>query len=64
MTVLAGPTILSAQAEKNGLGNTLFSRLTKLYGDSITAMLTIQYRMHETIMQWASQELYAGKLTV
>lgn len=26
-------------------------------------MLTVQYRMHETIMKWASDELYHGRLT-
>lgn len=25
-------------------------------------MLTVQYRMHSEIMQWSSDEMYAGKL--
>ena len=25
-------------------------------------MLTVQYRMHSDIMQWSSDEMYAGKL--
>eukprot|EP00897_Mesotaenium_endlicherianum_P009120 jgi/Mesen1/8236/ME000443S07386 len=53
--VLAGdhlqlpPTVLSPDAEKGGLG--------------VIALLTVQYRMHERIMAWSSQELYEGKLT-
>ena len=26
-------------------------------------MLTVQYRMHQSIMQWSSDELYGGALT-
>lgn len=66
--VLAGdhlqlpPTIQSAEAEKKGMGKTLFERLTEAYGDQITSMLTIQYRMHELIMNWSSKELYNNKI--
>ncbi|KAK4404890.1 DNA-binding protein SMUBP-2 [Sesamum angolense] len=55
------PTIQSVEAEKKGLGRTLFERLTDLYGDDVTSMLTVQYRMHELIMNWSSEELYDGK---
>lgn len=34
-----------------------------MYGDSISDVLTVQYRMHAAIMEWSSQELYKGKLT-
>jgi superfamily I DNA and/or RNA helicase len=34
-----------------------------MYGESISEMLTVQYRMHAGIMEWSSQELYHGKLT-
>ena len=34
-----------------------------MYGDSISEVLTVQYRMHAAIMEWSSQELYLGKLT-
>ncbi|XP_074371613.1 uncharacterized protein LOC141712539 [Apium graveolens] len=66
--VLAGdhlqlpPTIQSVEAEKKGLGKTLFERLAELYGDDTTSMLTIQYRMHELIMKWSSKELYDNKI--
>ena len=46
-----------------GLARTLFERLHGLYGQSISEMLTVQYRMHRAIMQWASDELYNGVLT-
>ena len=41
---------------------TLFDRLLKLHGPSIKRMLTIQYRMHESIMRFPSDELYESKL--
>ncbi|KAF0922495.1 hypothetical protein E2562_037402 [Oryza meyeriana var. granulata] len=56
------PTIQSAEAEKKGMVKTLFERLTIAYGDQITSMLTIQYRMHELIMNWSSKELYNNKI--
>ncbi|KAG5043359.1 hypothetical protein JHK87_007274 [Glycine soja] len=56
------PTIQSVEAEKKGLGRTLFERLAEMYGDEITSMLTIQYRMHELIMDWSSKELYNSKI--
>ena len=34
-----------------------------MYGESISQMLTVQYRMHEDIMAWSSRTLYQGKLT-
>ncbi|XP_050229046.1 uncharacterized protein LOC126678192 isoform X2 [Mercurialis annua] len=56
------PTIQSVEAEKKGLGRTLFERLADLYGDEVTSMLTVQYRMHELIMNWSSKELYDSKI--
>ncbi|KAG6769225.1 hypothetical protein POTOM_024842 [Populus tomentosa] len=56
------PTIQSVEAEKKGLGRTLFERLTDLYGDEVTSMLNVQYRMHELIMNWSSKELYNSKI--
>ncbi|KAL2199992.1 P-loop containing nucleoside triphosphate hydrolase protein [Corynascus similis CBS 632.67] len=44
------------------LETTLFDRLLKLHGPSIKRMLTTQYRMHEAIMRFPSDELYEGKL--
>ncbi|OMO89594.1 hypothetical protein CCACVL1_07750 [Corchorus capsularis] len=56
------PTIQSVEAERKGLGRTLFERLADLYGDEVMSMLTVQYRMHEHIMNWSSKELYNSKI--
>ena len=66
--VLAGdhlqlpPTVLSPEAESGGLGRTLFERLVRRHGHRCGTMLTVQYRMHEAIMRWSSEELYGGRL--
>ncbi|CAL9204999.1 unnamed protein product [Musa hybrid cultivar] len=66
--VLAGdhlqlpPTIQSVEAERKGLGKTLFERLAGLYGEEVMSMLTVQYRMHELIMNWSSKEFYDNKV--
>ncbi|KAK0729130.1 P-loop containing nucleoside triphosphate hydrolase protein [Apiosordaria backusii] len=44
------------------LETTLFDRLLSLHGPKIKCMLTTQYRMHELIMRFPSDELYEGKL--
>ncbi|KAJ5132917.1 hypothetical protein N7448_007075 [Penicillium atrosanguineum] len=44
------------------LERTLFDRLLSLHGPSIKSMLTTQYRMHEQIMRFPSDELYESKL--
>lgn len=44
------------------LETTLFDRLLSLHGSSIKRMLTTQYRMHEKIMRFPSDELYDGRL--
>ena len=41
---------------------TLFDRLLRLHGASIKRMLTTQYRMHEKIMKFPSDEMYDSKL--
>lgn len=41
---------------------TLFDRLLDLHGPSIKRMLTTQYRMHETIMRFPSDEMYDSRL--
>lgn len=64
------PTIKSLNSKtqtksKSGgatLETTLFDRLLALHGPSIKRMLTTQYRMHEKIMRFPSDELYEGKL--
>ena len=41
---------------------TLFDRLLTLHGPSIKRMLTTQYRMHEKIMRFPSDEMYDSQL--
>lgn len=44
------------------LETTLFDRLLILHGASIKRMLTTQYRMHERIMRFPSDEMYDSRL--
>jgi ATP-dependent RNA/DNA helicase IGHMBP2 len=66
--VLAGdpcqlpPTVLSQEAARQGFGVSLLERLMALYGDRITRLLDVQYRMHEAIMAFPSAEFYGGAL--
>jgi superfamily I DNA and/or RNA helicase len=66
--VLAGdhcqlpPTILSADAARQGFGISLLERLAGRFGEQVTRLLTIQYRMHEHIMDFSSREFYEGRL--
>ncbi|NXN46893.1 SMBP2 protein, partial [Rhinoptilus africanus] len=57
------PTIISHKAAAKGLSLSLMERLIQRYGEWIVKMLTVQYRMHQAIMQWASSEMYSGRLT-
>ncbi|KAH7970178.1 hypothetical protein HPB49_000685 [Dermacentor silvarum] len=56
------PTIVSEAAAKGGLEVTLMERALRLHGEAIVRMLVMQYRMHELIMRWSSDRLYASKL--
>jgi len=55
------PTVLSKEAEFDGLGTSMFERLMRVGGVD-SCMLTLQYRMHESICSWPSREFYGGKL--
>ncbi|NXY48735.1 SMBP2 protein, partial [Ceuthmochares aereus] len=57
------PTIISHKAAAEGLSLSLMERLIAGYGEKVVKMLTVQYRMHQAIMQWASSEMYGGRLT-
>ena len=67
--VLAGdhcqlpPTILSKEAAKQGLAISLMQRLVEEFAQTVTRQLTVQYRMHEQIMQFSSEQFYDGHLT-
>jgi len=66
--VLAGdhcqlpPTIISNQAAREGLAVSLIERLFKDIGPGISRLLTTQYRMHEAIMGFSSEEFYQSSL--
>ncbi|HNV87235.1 MAG TPA: AAA domain-containing protein, partial [Candidatus Omnitrophota bacterium] len=55
-------TVRSREAETGGLGISLFERLEESLGAESKAMLTVQYRMHEHIMNFSSRKFYGGKL--
>ncbi|NWR35063.1 SMBP2 protein, partial [Tachuris rubrigastra] len=57
------PTIVSHRAAAQGLSLSLMERLVQHYGERAVRMLTVQYRMHRLIMEWASTELYGGQLS-
>jgi predicted DNA helicase len=56
------PTILNEEAERGGLGRSLFERLLQVYGDQIRAMLEVQYRMNEEIAAFPNKEFYNDQL--
>lgn len=35
----------------------------EMYGEGISEMLTVQYRMNKGVMRWSSDELYQGRLS-
>ncbi len=55
------PTVIDPQVAEEGLGTTFFERLATRASESVR-MLTVQYRMHEAIMRFPSDEMYEGKL--
>lgn len=67
--VLAGdhqqlpPTVLSAEAARQGFAKSLMERQVELYGDKVAQMLTVQYRMHHKIMEFSSRQFYQSNLT-
>eukprot|EP00928_Gymnodinium_smaydae_P010815 TRINITY_DN14075_c0_g1_i5.p1 TRINITY_DN14075_c0_g1~~TRINITY_DN14075_c0_g1_i5.p1 ORF type:complete len:1165 (-),score=301.36 TRINITY_DN14075_c0_g1_i5:79-3573(-) len=67
-TVLAGDhqqlsaCVKSTEAQRKGLDRTLFARIIDRYGDDVSALLSIQYRMNSTIMGWSSRSFYASRL--
>lgn len=66
--VLAGdhcqlpPTVVSPEARRAGFSTSLMERLIDRYGDLISRRLTTQYRMHQQIMQFSSDEFYDSSL--
>ncbi|CAM0950709.1 unnamed protein product [Alopecurus aequalis] len=56
------PVILSREAMQGGLGISLLERASSLHDELLATKLTMQYRMHESIANWASNEMYCGLL--
>ncbi|KAK3341559.1 P-loop containing nucleoside triphosphate hydrolase protein [Lasiosphaeria hispida] len=61
-TTTEASTTTTAKGSSMTLETTLFDRLLALHGPSIKRMLTTQYRMHDKIMRFPSDELYESKL--
>lgn len=55
------PTIKSPEALKGGLGRTLMEQIATTKPD-VVRLLTVQYRMNETLMRFSSEWFYGGKL--
>ncbi|MCA9132199.1 MAG: AAA family ATPase [Planctomycetales bacterium] len=66
--VLAGdhcqlpPTVVSTEAARQGFARSAMERLIEHWGDEIYRRLAVQYRMHESIMQFSSEQFYDGQL--
>lgn len=65
--VLAGdprqlpPTVIDSQAEREGLGRTLFERVGERHAEALT-LLEIQHRMHAALMRFPSASMYEHRL--
>ena len=56
------PTVLSQKAARLGFEKSLMERLVDLYGDQVSRMLNVQYRMHDAIKEFSSKVFYDGLL--
>lgn len=56
------PTVKSSEALRKGLSKTLMERIVEKH-PSCVRLLTMQYRMNETLMRFSSEWFYEGKLT-
>ncbi len=54
------PTVKSKEADKSGLGQTIFERTIKAY--DVDVMLETQYRMNPQIMAFSNKHFYKGQL--
>ncbi|KAF0292152.1 DNA-binding protein SMUBP-2 [Amphibalanus amphitrite] len=56
------PIVFSPPAAQCGLEVSLMERQVELHGEKAVRMLCTQYRMHELIQQWPSQQHYNDRL--
>ncbi|MCO6456498.1 MAG: AAA family ATPase [Pirellulaceae bacterium] len=56
------PTVVSQPAAREGFGVSLLERLMDREGPRLARQLTRQYRMHQQIMEFSSDEFYEGSL--
>ena len=56
------PTVLSTEAAREGYAISMMERLVRDLGHSVTRQLTVQYRMHQNIMGFSSNEFYNNTL--
>lgn len=56
------PTVLSRDAAAQGLDVSMMQRLMTTHGQWISRRLDVQYRMHQHIMTFSSNEFYNGSL--
>ena len=56
------PTILSTEAARQGFAVSLMERQANLWDEQVARLLTVQYRMHESIQQFSSAHFYRGEL--
>lgn len=56
------PTIRSRDAAAEGFNISLQERLVHRFGDRVSRMLSVQYRMHEAIMAHSSATFYGNRL--
>lgn len=56
------PTVVSTEAAREGFSRSLMERLIEHFGQQVFQRLVVQYRMHETIMRFSSDQFYDGEL--
>lgn len=56
------PTVVSTEAAREGFSRSTMERLIEHFGQQVYQRLVVQYRMHETIMNFSSEQFYDGQL--
>eukprot|EP01054_Gregarina_sp_Poly1_P001611 Gregarina_sp_Poly_1__1610@NODE_1408_length_4208_cov_111_912340_g938_i0_p1_GENE_NODE_1408_length_4208_cov_111_912340_g938_i0NODE_1408_length_4208_cov_111_912340_g938_i0_p1_ORF_typecomplete_len1039_score151_62AAA_12/PF13087_6/1_3e52AAA_11/PF13086_6/1_5e51AAA_11/PF13086_6/2_2e03AAA_30/PF13604_6/5_9e24Viral_helicase1/PF01443_18/3_1e14AAA_19/PF13245_6/3e14AAA_19/PF13245_6/1_6e03ResIII/PF04851_15/1_6e08PIF1/PF05970_14/1_4e05PIF1/PF05970_14/70zfAN1/PF01428_16/4_3e06UvrDhelicase/PF00580_21/8e06PhoH/PF02 len=55
-------TIKSKVGLRENLGQSLLDKVMAMHGPAVSHLLTLQYRMHQRIMQWSSDRFYDSLL--